>query len=331
MNLNLYVSCLSKFGFASNYRGEGGGSNTVPLQTVVWEDGLLHSFIGAHAIKSRLRENMIAVGMPVARLREKGTIKDGSNQIRIRLNDPPNPKDHADSFFFGHLLPLEDEKKNKEGTGDDKKNLRKRVGPDYEPKRNGIFLMNKAVSVRPFLHEASFGHSAAIKADFLKEKSSNLFHTEHQATEFQYPFQINLRDCVPGLGWTVKLFQLIAQLNLVAGNHSSSLYSLAPTSVVARLTPELAPNFEQYGYNVEGRFPLLISDILHGDFNPKEFYIGGDLVRRNLISPEDQDKLRGMGVALERVPQRLFYRVLEDGFTKMEVRLPPEFLDLKKE
>jgi CRISPR-associated protein Cst2 len=76
---------------------------------------------------------------------------------------------------------------------------------------------------------------------------SALLHREVAHTAYQYPFALAYSDCKAKPEWVKPLIDAISQLSDVAGGHARSYYEMAPSSVVARLTPNLVAGYNTYG------------------------------------------------------------------------------------
>ncbi len=138
--------------------------------------------------------------------------------------------------------------------------------------------------------------------------TSALLHRETVVSGFQYPFALNLDDCQPKAAWTRKLLKAIGELNDVAGNHARSYFEFAPESIVVRLTDSLVAGYQTYCFKPDGTAPDVLLDILLDYYPGKEFYVGGEIVKRGL-SADVQAALQAKGVTLDGDPQRLLATV----------------------
>jgi CRISPR-associated protein Cst2 len=290
--MNLFATVLTYPAPSANYRGESELNRTV-IQKVT--DGRFdYAIISPEAMRNALREILAGYGLPCNRER----LPD-EEQLAVRFKDYPDPTKYADDFFFGYLVAA---------SGKDRKKIREEVKrDDFTFKRDSVLRMNLAKSLDPYRHNAVFTQSplAAEGSKYKNAATSALLHRETVVTAFQYPFALNLDDCKKApADWTRKLLKAVGELNEVAGNHARSYYEMAPASIVVRLTPSLVAGFNTYCFRPEGKLPEVIDDILKGDYPGKEFFLGGELVKRGI--PEDkQEMLRKLDVKLERDPRRV--------------------------
>ena len=198
-------------------------------------------------------------------------------------------------------------------------------------KRDSLLRTNMAVALEPVRHDSVFRQSPkdATPDDRKAHKnddSSNLLHRDVTVTAMQYPFALNLGDCLAdrpdhpdrekAVRWTRTLLEQIGELANVAGGHALSLFHFEPASVVVRLTRRLAPGFDSYGFaevtpapGLPPRhvFPTVVDELLHpeGAFAGEEggFHLGGQIVRD--LPEADADALRAKGVTLDRSAARL--------------------------
>jgi len=323
---NLFATVLTYPAPSANYRGESELNRTV-IQKVT--DGRFdYPIFSPESMRNALREILAEYGLPCNRERlhpvsGKGKSDEGGEgdkqQLAVRYAKYPDPAAYIDDFFFGYLLAVKGKELDK---------LRKEKKDKYPLKRDSVLRMNLAKGLEPYRHNSVFtqspkfadgnpwtpgGGDAAAK--------SGLLHRETCVTAFQYPFALSGNDCecrdegckheLPQKEekaackrqWTRKLLQAIGELNGVAGNHARSYFEMAPASIIIRLTDSLVAGYRTYCFKPKG-LPDLIDDLVNGDYPGDEFYLGGELVKRDL--PEDsQKKLKDQGVALERDPRKL--------------------------
>jgi CRISPR-associated protein Cst2 len=171
--------------------------------------------------------------------------------------------------------------------------------------------MNMAKGLEPYRFNAVFTQSpmAGEGSKYKNADTSALLHRETAHTAFQYPFALNGEDCKPKKDWVKALLGAIGELSDVAGNHARSYYEMAPASIVVRLTDQLVAGYQTYGFNAEGEFPEVIDGLLHDppDYPPKEFFLGGKIVKE--MPKDKQDALIQRGVTLERDPRKLLESV----------------------
>ena len=323
--MNLFATVLTYPAPSANYRGESELNRTV-IQKVT--DGRFdYPIISPEAMRNALREILAGYGLPSNRSR----LHD-EEQLSVTFKDYPNPHEFADDFFFGYLVAA---------TKKERSEIQKKVNrDDFTFKRDSVLRMNLAKGLEPYRHNAVFTQSplAAEGSAYKNATTSALLHRETTVTPFQYPFALNLNDCAEKPDWTRSLLKAIGELNEVAGNHARSYFEMAPASIVMRLTESLVAGYETYGFRKNSRtdqieFPGVIDGLLYGkqkrgnddkpavdddgnpvweiqpDYPPEEFYVGGEIVKQ--MSDESLERLKNMGVTLDRDPRRLIQTVAD--------------------
>lgn len=294
--MNLFATVLTYAAPSANYRGESELNRTV-IQKVT--DGRFdYPIISPEAMRNALREILAGYGIPCNRSR----LHD-EEQLAVKFADYPNPDKYADDFFFGYLVAA---------SNADRKKILKEVGRDnFKFKRDSILRMNLAKGLEPYRHNAIFTQSplAGEGSKYKNATTSALLHRETAVTAFQYPFALNLNDCISQPDWTRMLLKGIGELNDVAGNHARSYFEMAPASVVVRLTESLVAGYGTYGFKADGSFPEVVDGILHdpSDYTASEFYIGGRLIKE--MAQDRIDRLISRGVNVDRDPRRLLEAV----------------------
>jgi len=293
MNKNLFATILTYAAPSSNYRGESETNRTV-LQKIT-KGRQDYTVISPESMRNALREILISMeGIPCNRTR----LHD-QEQLAVEFKEFPNAEKFADDFLFGYMVAQSKENSKKKKGNEDQNT------EDKPPlKRDSVLRMNLAVALTPYRFDATFHQSPlnAGKSPWKNSSTSALLHREVAHTAYQYPFALAYSDCKGKPEWTKALLTAIGQLANVAGGHARSLYSMAPRSIVARLTPYLVAGYNTYGFDEHGKFPEL--DRLHADDLPAdEFWIGGEIVRN--FSDEDKGKLKVKGAKLYENPQRL--------------------------
>ena len=285
-NLKLFASVLTHAAPSSNYRGES-ENNRVVLQKIT-KGGHEYAVISSFAMCNALREILLGWGVLCnrTRLHDEG-------ELAVEFKGYPEAAVYADDFLFGFMV----------ARGEDVKVMEKKKLPT---KRNSVLQMNTAVALSPYRFDATFHQSPknAGASVWRNAESSALFTTEKTFTAYQYPFAMNIRDCIEGQGrgWTKELLQAIGELTNVAGGQSRSYFEMAPRSIVARLTTSLVVGMETYGFDEHGKFPEL-SRLHSGDLPGQEFWLGGELVRN--MDPKEKARLTAEGARLYDNPQRM--------------------------
>jgi CRISPR-associated protein Cst2 len=308
--MNLFATVLTYTAPSANYRGESELNRTV-IQKVT--DGRFdYPIISPEAMRNALREILAGEGYELPSNRERLPDED---QLAVKFADYPDPDRYVDDFMFGYLVAA---------SGKDRAKIRKELeetrGKDgasrFHFKRDSVLRMNLAKALEPYRHNAVFTQSplAGEGSKYKNADTSALLHRETAVTAFQYPFALNGNDCKAKPDWTRKLLQAIGELNDVAGNHARSYFEMAPASIIVRLTNQLVAGFNTYCFKADSKLPDVIDDMLRGDggYAPKEFFLGGEIVKRGLDDKQKTD-LIGKGVTLEPDPRELL-KLVADKF-----------------
>lgn len=321
--MNLFATVLTYPAPSANYRGESELNRTV-IQKITGSDNLDYPIISPEAMRNALRE-MLAGKYRLPANRERLNDED---QLAVRYKSYPDPDKYADDFLFGYLVAA---------SGKDRKKIRKEVGrADFTFKRDSVLRMNLAKGLEPYRFNALFTQSPLSAKDsaYKNAETSALLHRETAHTAFQFPFALAGADCAAKPDWVKALLNAIGELSDVAGNHARSYYEMAPASILVRLTPQLVAGYQTYGFTRAGDFPEVIDGLLHEeveqdndgqpvmdgvdkDAKPKlkpapdyagsEFFLGGKIVKD--MTPEREEKLKKLGVTLDRSPQKLLATV----------------------
>ncbi len=305
--MNLFATVLTYAAPSANYRGESELNRTV-IQKIT--DGRYdYPIISPEAMRNALREILAGYKLPMNRSR-----LNDEDQLAVKFAAYPYPDEYADDFLFGYLVAA---------SGKDRKDIKDKLkksgradADTFTFKRDSVLRMNLAKALEPYRFNTVFTQSplASKESAYQNSTSSALLHRETAHTAFQYPFALNGNDCQPKPEWTKALLKAIGELNDVAGNHARSYYEMAPASIVVRLTKQLVAGYRTYCFKPGGDLPDLIDDLAKGDYPGGEFYLGGELVKRDL-KPDVQEALTKMGVTLHRDPRALL-QVVADKFTK---------------
>ena len=305
--MNLFATVLTKKQPCANYRGEA-ELNRAVIQKVT--DGKFdYPIFSPESMRNALREILAGEGYNLPSNRSR---LNDEEQLAVKFADYPDPDKFIDDYFFGYLVAA---------SGKDRKEIEKLLAEkrgkthQFAFKRDSVLRMNLAKALEPYRHNAVFTQSPldATAKDVKKHSNattSALLHRETVVSAFQYPFALALADCKPKPEWTRKLLQAIGELNGVAGNHARSYFEMAPESIIVRLTPSLVAGYQTYGFKADGSPPDVLTDILADYYPGKEFYLGGEIVKRGLTK-ELADGLTVKGVTLDGDPQRLLATVAE--------------------
>jgi CRISPR-associated protein Cst2 len=252
------------------------------------------------------------------------------DQLAVKFRAYPNAAQYADDFLLGYFIAV---------SGADRKRILaeiKKEGRDnaFTFKRDSVLRMNLAKGLEPYRHNAVFTQSplSVEGSAYQNATTSALLHRETAVTAFQYPFALNINDCISttnadgkpvpsqnGRRWGRALLKAIGELSNVAGNHARSYFEMAPASIVLRLSEQLVAGYDTYGFRIERkigaedehRFPEVVDELLRDDriLPGHEFFIGGKIVRQ--MTKAMEDKLKQAKVTLDRDPRRLLMKVAD--------------------
>jgi len=311
--MNLFGTVLTYTAPSANYRGESLTNRSI-IQKIT-KGRFEYAIISPEAMRNAIRETLAKMKLPCNRTR----LPD-EEQLAVKFEDYPDADKYIDDFFMGWLIAA---------SGSDRKKIleevkaKNRKAKDFNFKRDSILRMNMAVALEPYRHDSVFTQSPQDKTSKdiksqVNVENSQLLHRETTVTAFQYPFALNLDDCVGKAEWTNKLLEAIGQLNNVAGNHARSYFEMAPASIVIRLTPQLVAGYDTYGFRITDKtglheLPEVIEGILNNDYPGAEFYIGGKIIKE--MSVDKQEALEGKGAHLYRNSQDLLKEVGRKAFS----------------
>jgi CRISPR-associated protein Cst2 len=290
MTPNLFLSILTHAAPSSNYRGESEENRTV-LQKITRGDQLF-SVISPEAMRNAMREILarrLGEGSWGKTINRRRLHEEG--QLAVEFADYPDAHKFADDFLFGYMVA--DEKAIK--------------GHSSAPaKRDSILRMNLAVSVEPYQYDATLHQSplSGGASPWKNATTSALIHREVNWTAFQFPVALAGNDFHDERerGWGRELLAALGELADVAGGHARSYFEMAPRSLVARLTPLLVGGFSSYAFQADGNWAEM-SRLSSDDLDPREFWLGGALVRD--MEPALRAHLEGGGAHLFENPQKL--------------------------
>ncbi len=305
--MNLFATVLTNAAPSANYRGES-AENRAILQKIT-KGRLQYAIVSPESMRNAIREGLRSMGLPCNRSR----LHD-EEQLAVKFEDYPDADAYVDDFFMGWLIAAGKE---------DRKKIKKEIkekGRDatlFTFKRDSVLRMNLAVALEPYRHDTVFTQSPQhLESPWKNADSSQLLHRETIFTSFQYPFALNLEDCKEKAEWTKTLLSVIGQLGGVAGNHARSLFDMAPSSIVIRMTDKLAAGYDTYGFKTEENgthtFPEIMEGILHDDLPGSEFLIGGKIVcdmnemEQNTLLEKGTTLNRNAGKILEMAGNRAF-------------------------
>lgn len=284
-NLNLFATVMTYAAPSSNYRGESEENRTV-LQKIA-KGGKDYTIISPESMRNALRE-MLTKELPDKKINRKR--RHDLDQLAVEFKKFPDAEEFADDFLFGFMVADNDAIKKNKGK---------------PSKRDSVLRMNMAVSLTPYRFNAIL-HQSPLNAEpspWKNSSTSALIHREVNHAAYQYPFALSGEDCKKGNPeWTKSLLEAIGQLSDVAGGHARSYFEMSPSSILARLTPNLVAAYNTYGFDEKGGFADL-HRINTNDLPGTEFWIGGELARDML--PNEKARLVSEGVHFFDNPQKL--------------------------
>jgi CRISPR-associated protein Cst2 len=300
--MNLFATALTYAAPSANYRGESAENRAVIQKITVGRFD--YAIVSPEAIRNALRETLAQMGQPSNRSR----LHD-EEQLAVKFADYPDADKYIDDFFMGWLIAAKPNER-KEHLEKLKKNGRDPA--KFSFKRDSVLRLNMALALEPYRHDSVFTQSPQnVNSPWKNADNSQLLHRETVHTAFQYPFALNLNDCLHKADWVKALLTAIGQLNGVAGNHARSYFEFSPASLVARLTPQLVAGYNTYGFAIKEdanhTYTEVIEGILKGDYPGQEFFLGGKLVKD--LDHNTQEQLNGKGVTLDRNAQRILEKV----------------------
>jgi CRISPR-associated protein Cst2 len=305
--MNLFGTVLTNAAPSANYRGESAENRAVIQKISVGR--FEYAIISPEAMRNALRETFKKLGLACNRER-----LNDEDQLAVKFLDYPDPEKYVDDFFMGWLIAAgkSDREKIKKEISEKGRNPEK-----FTFKRDSVLRMNMALALEPYRYNSVFTQSPQnVDSPLKNAENSQLLHRETVHTAYQYPFALNLNDCLEKPEWTKTLLKSIGQLNNVAGNHARSYFEMAPASILVRLTSQLVAGYDNYGFEVkDGKhlFPEVIEGILKGDYPGSEFYIGGRIIKD--MDDSTLTALKNSGVNMDRNPQNLLATVAEKAFS----------------
>ena len=274
---HLYATILTYSAPFSNYRGESEGNRT-PLQTLT-TNGIRYAIVSGEALRYATRATLTALGHSCNRSRPH---QDGPPTVEYA--EFPNRMKYIDDMVFGFMVA--DSRKVPKDSG-------------LQSKGDSALHMSYALALEPYTGETTFHQSPKHQYN----NNAGIIYREVSYTSFQYPFALRAEDFGERKQWLKDVVRAIAQINNVGGGHARTYYEMAPRSVVARITRELASGFAQYGFSRDGSFMELNRlNSASRDLPGNEFILGGEVVRA--LSDDVRRSLLESGVTLEANPGR---------------------------
>lgn len=286
MTFHLYGNILTFYGVAANNRGENQG-NITTLQKLLWK-GETHTVVSSEAIRWAIRYYWQKAGIPVNRVWND----DLPNEQNPQWQDPKfNPVTFIDDDLLGFFEAesarkntsdqnnqqqdnqdnLETQESKSSSTKNKQKNKPKPKGTVTD--RRGRLDVTRAISTIPYDGKVTFSSKSG------KKDRISLYGTEFHGTRYQFGLGITPESC-QAKARVLPLLDALVSICRVGGNHGRFLFDFAPESIILRWTHDFAPRFlycfeeDEMG---DVSVPELLRQILNGDLNPEEFWIGGKI------------------------------------------------------
>lgn len=286
MTFHLYGNILTFYGVAANNRGENQG-NITTLQKLLWK-GETHTVVSSEAIRWAIRYYWQKAGIPVNRVWND----DLPNEQNPQWQDPKfNPVTFIDDDLLG-FFEAESARKNTSDQNnqqqDNQDNLETQESKSSSTKtkqkkkpkpkgtvtdRRGRLDVTRAISTIPYDGKVTFSSKSG------KKDRTSIYGTEFHGTRYQFGLGITPESC-QAKARVLPLLDALVSICRVGGNHGRFLFDFAPESIILRWTHDFAPRF-LYCFEEDEMgdisVPELLRQILNGDLNPEEFWIGGKI------------------------------------------------------
>ncbi|MGL6338902.1 MAG: DevR family CRISPR-associated autoregulator [Waterburya sp.] len=304
MTFHLFGNILTFYGVAANNRSQT-EDNITTLQKIFWR-GETHTKISAEAIRWAIRYYWQKAGYPVNRIWKDNPLPDEENP---QWQDPSfNPEEYIDDDLLG-FMETESPKKeandqSQSGTSGKNKQVKKPLPKGSIKNRRGALDVTRAVSMTPFVGRATFNSRSGNQ----KNKTS-LYGTEFHGTSYQFGFGITPESC-QDKSRVLALLDAIVSIYQVGGNHGRFMFDFAPESIILRWTHDFAPRF-LYCFDEDEMgdisVPKLSRQIKSGDLDPKEFWIGGEIIEtfRDAEEYVQVNQFSGVKAAVDALKQQI--------------------------
>lgn len=284
MSTHLFGAVVTGYGTAANNRGDSEGGNTATLQKLLWRDEL-HTTVSAEAIRWALRHYWQRQSAGDKRLK---TNRRWDDELQDNVIDDPSwrawtagavhPADTLiDDDVLGFMLAegARAEGDETEGSEAHGKAPRRPRAKGTSTRRRGALEVTRAVSTTPYAGDMTFNARSGARS------STSLYSLEVHATRYQYGFALTPASlAVP---WrALAVLDALVNLCAVAGNHSRFLYDFSPSSVVFRVTDDMAPRILYCFEDIDGSLELasLVARVKAGDVLASELVVGGEIALR---------------------------------------------------
>lgn len=323
--MHIHGTILTYESPSSNHRGESEG-NVMTLQQLVVGDEA-HAIMSSQSIRSAMREGLSHFGYSWenGNVNRRRVLDSTVATPQVEYRSFPDPESLlVDDAVFGYAIA----RGNLTVPANRRSLVRVNHAVSLRPLSGEVLLQQaprtkwndeelqkaagakkkKAKDVKKAKAEGEGEGEEAVESDAPRDNEAAILNYECLVTSFQYPFslvQVNKWN----KQWLEVFIKLFGSLGAVAGQQSRSLFDFTPRSIVIRKTNEPAPQYNQYGFDLEGNFEAL-SRISKDDLDGSEFWVGGEIVRN--MSKEVCDALRLSGVNLYKNPQRMLQCLAEE-------------------
>jgi CRISPR-associated protein Cst2 len=244
----VHGTVVTNYGIASNNKGQGDGSNLVPLQTINF-NGEEWTTVSAEAIRFGLRRYLNEV-----RERNVRRIYDTQKCVTIEADDAPDENVYHDDDLFGYMTTSAKTEDSKGGN-----NIRK-----------SALDVERAISLTPYTGDIVFNATS----DGEKGKNS-LYSAEVHKTAYRYGFSLNGNSLVHH-DLLKDAMLAINGIGRVGGNHSRNLFDFTPAMSILRVTREPAPRIlNVITADGDDGYDLSALKRVAQEFDASELYIGG--------------------------------------------------------
>lgn len=245
------------------------------------------------------------------------------NQLAVEYESYLNPRKYADDDIRGGLQAL---------SKDDRKTIQAQMGDDFVAKRSSPMKVSIFVSSTPYLGDTIMFQSpkTTFKAlenpsrkkttkkgedvDFSNSDNSSLLVTEAHPTFFQGAITLAVDDFIDPTRVEPLLLGGIDQMSdEVAGNHSRALMDFSPCSVILRVTNDHCARMKTRCFETVESCPEVIDLLKNEDYDPSEFILGGEIVKK--MDKETASKLKELGASLHRTTTKAF----EESYERLGV------------
>lgn len=312
----IHTTSITHRQVASNNRGDGGGGNVSPLQTLLNpESNELHSVVTAPALRYALRQAFAEEGQVCNRK----PVRTDTGQPAVEYSEAPDqtrPERFMDDLYMGFMVTG----KNAKPAGKTKKKGKEaEVAAEKGRKQerwDSPLYCAPALSLDPYEADTLFHQAPKVSGAVKDEdtKGGALYQVQAQLTAYRWFWALDLERVHAAEGGSyTEMFQafmrVMADPPRAGGNHARYLYYAAPASAVLRLTTRRSLQLDPLAWRAPDDFGGLKNLGRFEDLPGEEFYVGGDVVQA--LSDEEMSRLGRAGVHLFGSAQAAYAAVAE--------------------